>query len=200
MVGHEDCIGADPSMRQRFLGLRRPESRRYPERLLDDSRGNAILALLEAAGWEAIALGDDAVVFADADRGQALRLAQNAGPYSQFVALAVEARSPHFPKFHHHEWDGQLALSWVEYLELLPISYPNWADIDHVAALAHRLADGRPGKGMETDTHALQVAAIALGCGARDGYYALDLGVDNILLRPGTGEIVFNDPWCPWGE
>ena len=180
-----------------ILAHRQAESRRLPDLVLLEGQG--VIANLLRLGWSLEASGDDALVFGHTENPVVLRLAQNWQAYEKFVYLSRRLENPHLPRFHRWETMGKISLAVVE--RLLPISRTDhaWKKINHAAALGHTCADGRPLGGEISET-ALDVAALALGRQAEQHYYALDLGIGNILVRPGSGEPVFNDPWSEWGE
>ncbi|WP_343564319.1 hypothetical protein [Kiloniella sp. b19] len=155
---------------------------------------------LSGCGFYSAGQGDDAVAMAHSGYDFVVRLAQNEKPFSDFVALCQREVSPHFPEFLAHETKGGFSVSIVEKLE--PVSVEDtefWDTVYHAASLAYAIADGRPCFG-QNSPEALTLAAGKLGKAARHHYYALDLSVENIMRRKSSGEVVFNDPWSPWGE
>lgn len=186
----------------RLLEKRGKESRRYPDRLIRSLEGQTILSGLLGRQWQVIALGDDAIVLGHHQADIVLRFAQNWEAYGRFVRMAVEANNPHFPRFLGWQTYADFSLAAVEYLKHLTADFANWADVNLAASLAHAFADSRP---VDHSLYAqlspeLVSAAVALGEGADEHYYALDLGIENLLLRPATNEIIFNDPWSQWGD
>lgn len=191
----------EPVLSQNLVeSVRSGESRRLPDQVL--AEGANVIAGLLADGWRLEAAGDDGLVFGHTASLYVARLAQNWIAYGEFVALARNLDNPHLPYFQRWETDGALSLAVVERLVAIDLESHLWQEINIAAALAHALADSRPMRFAITGVPSpdLLAAAEALGNGAHARYYALDLGRENILLRPTTGEPVFNDPWSEWGE
>lgn len=194
----ETQVGATRLTSAEILGVRRAESRRIPEAVLAD--GARTIDRLLRLGWHLEAAGDDGLIFGREASPLVLRLAQNWEAYGRFVELARELGSPHLPRFFRWETQGRLSLAVVERLAPIARDSLSWPEINRAAAIAHGRADGRPdGLEVETASPILKAAAM-LGDLAHEYYYALDMGIENILLRSATGEPVFNDPWSAWGE